>query len=113
MKSTVAAVLIQMSPEVTRSHRLATLDQHRIVPRMLIRSVMVTILTITQRAAAPAKNHNGSSMCLYIGIRPSERKGIELFNFDAGKITRVGNVADVPDGFLALHPNRKMLYAVG
>ena len=32
-------------------------------------------------------------MWLYIGIRPSEKKGIELFRFDDGKINRVGNAA--------------------
>jgi 6-phosphogluconolactonase len=66
--------------------------------------------------AQPAKSAKGEYIA-YIGTytRPNKSKGIYAWRFQSatGKLTPIGLVAETASpSFLAIHPNRKFLYAV-
>ena len=67
-------------------------------------------------ACLPAQPATGDYLA-YVGTytKPNQSKGIYAWRFDSatGKMTSVGLVAEsASPSFLAVHPNRKFLYAV-
>ncbi len=88
----------------------------RLSGRLLIPAafVAVAILWAAASGAQPAGSANGYTV--YIGTYTRQQsKGIYAFHFDpaTGKTTSIGLVAETANpSFLAIHPNRRFLYAV-
>jgi 6-phosphogluconolactonase len=83
------------------------------------RLTAVVALGLALTGAAPAADEKGGTVRVYIGTSTggnSKSKGIYLCELDlaSGKLTSKGLAAEAGNpNFLALHPNRKFLYAVG
>lgn len=80
-------------------------------------AILSSLATVLSTAAAPATDVP-ETVWVYIGTYTSgsASKGIYLmeFNTRTGALTNKGLVAETKDpSFLAIHPNRKFLYAVG
>ena len=88
---------------------------HSIRHRLLSTANIVLVLSAIC-TGAPAKHH--SKYFVYIGTyteQRSESKGIYAYRFDSanGQLTPIGLAAEtVNPSFLAVHPNRRFLYAV-
>src|SRR5690348_16095984 len=78
--------------------------------------LVLTMLTLCVRGAAPAAHP--SKYLLYVGTyteQGSKSKGIYAYRFDAdtAEVTPLGLAGEtVNPSFLAVHPNRRFLYAV-
>lgn len=80
-------------------------------------AILSSLATVLSTAAAPATDIP-ETVWVYVGTYTSgsSSKGIYLmeFNTRTGALTNKGLVAETKDpSFLAIHPNRKFLYAVG
>ena len=75
------------------------------------------LLAFLALSALPVVAQNKGEFITYVGTytRPNKSKGIYAWRFNAatGKLTPIGLVGETASpSFLAVHPNRKFLYAV-
>jgi 6-phosphogluconolactonase len=80
----------------------------------LVTRFLLAVLTLS---ALPAVAQSKGEFITYVGTytRPNKSKGIYAWRFNAatGKLTPIGLVGETASpSFLAVHPNRKFLYAV-
>ncbi len=84
---------------------------------MRLLSCLVIVLVIAPAAARAQRRSGQREFVVYIGAYTgAKNKGIHAFRFDAatGKLSPLGLVGETANpSFLAIHPNRRFLYAVG
>ena len=84
--------------------------------RRLVCSIAIVVFVISSLCVAESSHH--SKYLMYVGTyteEGSESKGIYAYRFDSGtgQITPLGLAAQSTNpSFLAIHPNRRFVYAV-
>ncbi len=92
-------------------------SQTSLQSRLVVVAVVALLSSAAFALAAPTAAAEVEKVRVYVGTYTGAKsKGIYLFDLDpaSGKLTPQGLVAEtVNPSFLAIHPNRKFLYAVG